>query len=410
MSLQQKMLLLAVVSALGQLSTFLVLYGDIQGLDAQYREIHAEAASEEFLTAIHQVSSNGFYMMLLVFPVVMAVILSISLAIARGVRRISDTLSQAVESRNLTLRIPAEGKDELASIARAYNRLMDEFSSVLDLLDEATGRLQKATDTARTVSVNLDQAVQEETLEVEQVATAMNEMAATVQEVARNAATTAEATEKANQDAATGLEVVDRNRQSIESLVREIDQTAQILQRLSEESSSITTMLNSIRGIAEQTNLLALNAAIEAARAGEQGRGFAVVADEVRTLAQRTQDSTTEIEEVVGTLLDRINEAVAAMENGQRKAETSVGHARDVSDALDNIRAAVEKITQMNLQVATATEEQGAVAEEINRNITNIASLSGNTKACADKVGEAGRIAENLSKELITVAKRFRTG
>ena len=410
MSLQQKMLLLAVVSALGQLSTFLVLYGDIQGLDAQYREIHAEAASEEFLTAIHQVSSNGFYMMLLVFPVVMAVILSISLAIARGVRRISDTLSRAVESRNLTLRIPAEGKDELASIARAYNRLMDEFSSVLDLLDEATGRLQKATDTARTVSVNLDQAVQEETLEVEQVATAMNEMAATVQEVARNAATTAEATEKANQDAATGLEVVDRNRQSIESLVREIDQTAQILQRLSEESSSITTMLNSIRGIAEQTNLLALNAAIEAARAGEQGRGFAVVADEVRTLAQRTQDSTTEIEEVVGTLLDRIDEAVAAMESGQRQAETSVGHAREVSDALDNIRNAVEKITQMNLQVATATEEQGAVAEEINRNITNIANLSCNTKTCADKVGEAGQVVENLSEELIAVTRRFRTG
>ena len=410
MSLQQKMLLLAVVSALGQLSTFLVLYGDIQGLDAQYREIHAEAASEEFLTAIHQVSSNGFYMMLLVFPVVMAVILSISLAIARGVRRISDTLSRAVESRNLTLRIRAEGKDELASIARAYNRLMDEFSSVLDLLDEATGRLQKATDTARTVSVNLDQAVQEETLEVEQVATAMNEMAATVQEVARNAATTAEATEKANQDAATGLEVVDRNRQSIESLVREIDQTAQILQRLSEESSSITTMLNSIRGIAEQTNLLALNAAIEAARAGEQGRGFAVVADEVRTLAQRTQDSTTEIEEVVGTLLDRIDEAVAAMESGQRQAETSVVHAREVSDALDNIRNAVEKITQMNLQVATATEEQGAVAEEINRNITNIANLSCNTKTCADKVGEAGQVVENLSEELIAVTRRFRTG
>ena len=410
MSLQQKMLLLAVVSALGQLSTFLVLYGDIQGLDALYREIHTGTASNEFQAAIHRVSSDGFYMMLMVFPVVMAVILSISLAIARGVRKISHTLAQAVESRNLTLRMPVEGQDELANIARAYNKLMDEFSSVLDLLDDATGRLRKATDTAREVSGNLDRAVQEETLEIEQVATAMNEMAATVQEVARNAATTAEATERANQDAATGLEVVDRNRQSIESLVREIDHTAHILQRLSEESSSITTMLNSIRGIAEQTNLLALNAAIEAARAGEQGRGFAVVADEVRTLAQRTQDSTTEIEEMVGTLLDRIDEAVAAMESGQRQAETSVGHARDVSEALDSIRGAVEKITQMNLQVATATEEQGAVAEEINRNITNIANLSGNTKVCADKVGEAGQVVEELSQELISVATRFRAG
>ena len=408
MSLQQKMLFLAVVSALGQLATFLVLYSDIQGLDTLYQKTHGGAVSDEFLAAIHQVSSNGFYMMIMIFPLVMAVILSISIAIARGVRQISDTLSQAVESRNLTLRIPVEGKDELANIAHAYNRLMDEFSSVLDLLDEATGRLRTATETAREVSSNLDQAVREETAEIEQVATAMNEMAATVQEVARNAATTAEATENANQDATTGLAVVDKNRESIESLVREIDHTAHILQRLSEESNNITTMLNSIRSIAEQTNLLALNAAIEAARAGEQGRGFAVVADEVRTLAQRTQDSTTEIEEVVGTLLDRINEAVAAMESGQRQAETSVGHARGVSDALDNIRNAVAKITQMNLQVATATEEQGAVAEEINRNVTNIASLSGNTKACADKVGEAGRVVENLSEELIGVARRFR--
>ena len=219
----------------------------------------------------------------------------------------------------------------------------------------------------------------EQQAETEQVATAMNEMSATVEEVARHAAEAAEAAGRANAAAARGGEIAAESRRGIDDLVGDVDDAAQVIGRLEEQSGRIEGILNVIKEIAEQTNLLALNAAIEAARAGEQGRGFAVVADAVRTQASRTQQSTAEIEEMIGQLQGGVRESVSVMERAVEKGRVGSGRVADTVAALEEIVESVATIDGMNTQIATAAEEQSQVANEINRNITNISGLAEQT-------------------------------
>jgi methyl-accepting chemotaxis protein len=227
----------------------------------------------------------------------------------------------------------------------------------------------------------------------------MHEMSATVQEVARNAAYAADGTIEAQQSADEGHTVVNETIRSIQDVAGGVDQAAGVVDKLNSDAANIGTVVDVIRGIAEQTNLLALNAAIEAARAGEQGRGFAVVADEVRTLAQRTQQSTQEIQDMVERLQAGVNEAVTAMEQGTKKTETSVQRATAAGKALEDITRAIGKISDMNSQIATAAEEQSAVAEEINGNVVSINELGQGTADAAYQNGE-------ISQKLIHEARR----
>ncbi len=407
MSIRLKLALLAAISTTALLILFATLYADMNELATSYVSLHDGKTSQEYLDRLATMQRTAMVEFVLLLLITLGVIGWIATGIGNGIRRLTGTMVQAVKQNDLTRKAPVAGKDELAEMARSYNTLLDAFSKALDELRQASNDLEHATQDTADISRALDEAVERQHDEMSQVATAMNEMSATVQEVARNAGEAANAAQLANEEAQGSQGIVSENKSSINALANEVHNTADHLAQLSSESENIVSMLNVIRGIAEQTNLLALNAAIEAARAGEQGRGFAVVADEVRTLAQRSQESTAEIEEVVNRLLARIQDAVSAMDLGQAKAAESVQHAEAVTQSLQRIQQAIATISDMNLQIASAAEEQSAVAEEINRNIINIAEGTEISRENAARARQSSELLNQLSARISQLIARF---
>ncbi|WP_449434901.1 methyl-accepting chemotaxis protein [Pseudomonas putida] len=244
--------------------------------------------------------------------------------------------------------------------------------------------------------------------EIEQVATAMNEMTATVQEVARHASQAARSADSTDQQALHGQQVVVRAVSAIDVVALDIEHAVQVMARLQDASKGINSVLGVIRGVAEQTNLLALNAAIEAARAGEQGRGFAVVADEVRTLSSRTQHSIGEIQAVIEQLQTDASEAAAVMQQSHARAQDSVDQAHQVTGALQEITRAVTSINDMNAQIASAAEEQSAVSDEINQNVVNINDVADRVTDSASQTAQASSQLARLAVELQGLVGQFK--
>jgi methyl-accepting chemotaxis protein len=235
----------------------------------------------------------------------------------------------------------------------------------------------------------------------------MNEMAATVQEVSRNAQYAADGALKADEEARNGAAVVTETIAAINSLSGNVENASEVIQRLEAESENIGSVLDVIRGIAEQTNLLALNAAIEAARAGEQGRGFAVVADEVRTLASRTQQSTSEIQEMIERLQQGSKNAVAVMEEGRRQTQAGVEQAARAGQTLQDITAAITSIRDLNTQIASAAEQQASVAEEINRSIVSINEVADETSLGMREAAMSSNQLTQYASQLQSLVERF---
>lgn len=310
----------------------------------------------------------------------------------------------AIAKGDLTKKISLLGKDEFAWMCWEYTCARKGFTEVVESIKGNAAQLASAAEELSAITEQSSKGVVRQQSETQQVATAMNEMSATVQEVAKNAASAATAASEADEQAKNGHAVVNDTVTTITALANEVSLTADVIERLKGDSLSIGAVLDVIRDIAEQTNLLALNAAIEAARAGEQGRGFAVVADEVRTLASRTQQSTQEINEMIERLQSGANEAVTAMEQGRSKAEATVEQAQKAGAALNAITEVVYNIKAMNMQIASAADEQSATAEEINRNIVNISEVADETASGSQQTAiasdELARLAVDLQEKV----------
>jgi len=310
---------------------------------------------------------------------------------------------------DLTQRLRTEGNDEVASLVLAFNTFIEKIQiSIIDV-NQANMELSLASQQLDQFASSGKQDMEKQSEETYQVATAVTEMSSTVQEIARSAEQAADAVKGANDQAVAGLDVMGQTTRGITELAHEVESAADVINQLETESQSIGTVLDVIRGIAEQTNLLALNAAIEAARAGEQGRGFAVVADEVRTLASRTQQSTEEINEMIARLQKGTSDAVKVMNEGSEKASSTVELAATSANALEKIVDSVGTISEMNIQIATAAEEQSSVAQEIDQSIVRISKLSEESRENSNRVSNSTSDLNNLGNKLNQIISTFKT-
>ncbi|MFQ2630425.1 methyl-accepting chemotaxis protein [Aeromonas caviae] len=298
-------------------------------------------------------------------------------------------------------------RDELGQLGSAIDRMQGALAELVSEISGSVSQLSSAVEEVSAISEQSAKGMASQQGEVSQVATAMNEMQSTVNEVARNTTDAMGAAKQASRTSTQGNQVVRSAIGSIEQVSRQIEQAGSVVQQLETDSASISMVLDVIRGIAEQTNLLALNAAIEAARAGEQGRGFAVVADEVRSLAQRTQASTAEISKMIEVLQERTAEAGSAMQLSRQQMQESVELAREAGSSIDSINGAVTQITDMNTLIATATEQQNAVTEELNRSIVKIHTAADENAQGAQQTAQACVELSRLATSLHHMTQRF---
>jgi methyl-accepting chemotaxis protein len=315
--------------------------------------------------------------------------------------------AEEISSGDLTRPIEVDGKDEATQLLRALATMQRNLRQTIELISGSSTQLASAAEELSAVTEESSRGLQQQNNEIEQAATAVNEMTAAVEEVARNAVSTSEASQQSNQAARQGRDRVVETVKSIQDMTQQIQATSGLVEGLAAQGRDIGKVLDVIRSIAEQTNLLALNAAIEAARAGEAGRGFAVVADEVRALAHRTAQSTTEIEQMVAGIQTRTGDAVQSMSRNTDSTRTTLSLASSAGDALELITEAISQINERNLVIASASEEQAQVSREVDRNLVNIRDLAAQTAAGANQTSAASHELSRLAVDLKAMVAKF---
>ncbi|MDF2155116.1 methyl-accepting chemotaxis protein [Vibrio sp. CAU 1672] len=343
---------------------------------------------------------------------VIASIIALTILI-RMLMRPLDQLNTAIQGvasgkGDLTQRLDTDTDQEFSELAKGFNTFMENLQQQMIESKQISAEILAGTKVSAEGAKGSASAIQTQLQELEQLATAMHEMSVTASEVANNAQGAASAAKEADEATSQGSAVVNDSTQTINLLADSIDQAVEEVQGLESATANIETILKVINDIADQTNLLALNAAIEAARAGESGRGFAVVADEVRTLAQRTQESTTEIRSMIEQLQSGASSVASAMQQSKGSAVDAVDKAAQANESLQRIRDAIQRISDMNLQIASAAEEQSLVAEEINNNTVNIKDLSTQVAESAGQTNEAMHAQHENVRKQDDILNRFK--
>jgi methyl-accepting chemotaxis protein len=331
----------------------------------------------------------------------------VHVVLLKRLKQISE-IANAISHNDISHTCTMQSNDMIGEIIDAFNQMASNLRDMIGQISGATTQLAAAAEETSTITDETSRGVKAQQAEIDSIASAMNEMTSTVQEVARNAADASNAAQSADSEAKSGALVATEAIGGIEALVNEVDSAAQVIRNLEQESENIGSVLDVIRGIAEQTNLLALNAAIEAARAGEQGRGFAVVADEVRTLASRTQQSTQEIQDMILRLQGGAGNAVKVMEGAQAKAQESSDLVEKAAESLAMIAGSVSAINDMNTMIASAAEEQSAVAGEMQSNMNNIREVADRSADGAQQTARASEELARLAAEQQSLMAQFR--
>ncbi|VXA78980.1 MULTISPECIES: methyl-accepting chemotaxis protein [Aeromonas] len=369
------------------------------------------------LAALRTERENNMHGSLQSSVLLILVILGITLVATVVIgNRVTRPLADAVQALNdiadgegdLTQRLKVQSNDEIGQLATAFNRFVERIQSVVSQVGETSNHLLSAVEKLHSLSEHYDHQMQGHSRETDQVVTAVTEMSSTAQEVAASASNAATATSDAARESDAARGVVGTAINSINRLVGEVHTASGVIEQLAHETGKIGSVVEVIRGIAEQTNLLALNAAIEAARAGEQGRGFAVVADEVRSLAGRTQQSTKEINEMLQRLQSGVKQAVDVMQASEERSQETVQEASHIATSLDSMVMAVSTINDMNIQIATAAEEQHAVSEEINKNLVAIQQIVSELTDAAVESNSTTRDLASTGDKLRKLVSQFR--
>lgn len=371
-------------------------------------EVNLEELSEVVEQALASSTQNLSRMILLVFALVLGLVVLFNLLISRSIIRpilsMQSVIQQIAVNKDLSIRLDTEGNDEVSSVAVSFNQMMTDFERVIGNMATAANQLAAASQELSTVSDEVSGIAHHQEEQTAMIATAITEMAAAIQEVAGNALAASEAADKGATEANAGQQSITRNIDSMEQLQGAVTGTSERLQVLNERTHEISKVVNVIQDIAEQTNLLALNAAIEAARAGEQGRGFAVVADEVRTLAANTKASTQTIHETTERLLRGAREAMEAMQVSADQASESGNLAAQAGNSFARVYDSIQQVTEMGIQISTATEEQSSVAHDITENVNKVADsvrqVVTGAHQCASSSQELARLAADLQDEV----------
>ncbi|KHD25480.1 hemolysin [Vibrio caribbeanicus] len=375
-------------------------------LDTLLVQAEAQYAQSEQDYSVGQTQLFTIIGMGLVISLIISVVTVLSLK--RRVAYLQNSISHAAENMALDTRLELDGKDELSSIAASFNAFVSRVhESIKDVAMNSTQLAMTARQVSEHAGLTQGHCTNQRD-RTTQVATAIHQLGATVSEIATNAAQAAEVAKEATSQAQSGSHVVGSAGEQISELKRELEQASEVVTSLANQVEDISSILDTIRGISEQTNLLALNAAIEAARAGEQGRGFAVVADEVRKLASLSADSTEEIQGVIDRLQGESNRAVSAMVNGRDQSLLVVTSAAEANESLHQIEQHITHISDQNIQVATATEEQSSVVGEINRNVEEINQFTGETAQVAEQLNASSEHLMQLSKQLDGLVSNFK--
>ncbi|MBP5117371.1 methyl-accepting chemotaxis protein [Pseudomonas protegens] len=372
-------------------------------INSHYATVADDDAAAQYRSAFNLVVGLLVLASALTLLFAWRLIRSITLPIANALRA-----AEEIAEGNLTRPITVDGSDEAGRLLQAMVTMQEKLRDTLQSISGSAHQLASAAEELNSVTEEGARGLTQQNNEIEQAATAVNEMTSAVEEVARNAVSTSEASKSATTSAGDGRDLVRETVSAIERMSSDVQGTASLIGDLANESRDIGKVLDVIRGLADQTNLLALNAAIEAARAGEAGRGFAVVADEVRALAHRTQQSTSEIERMIGSIQSGTEHAVDSMRNSTERAESTLSIARGAGQSLDTINSAISEINERNLVIASAAEEQAQVAREVDRNLVNIRDLSVQSTTGANQTQAASSELSRLAVDLSNLVTRFK--